>query len=84
LFELGHGAAGVALGLWGWSRLCRAKAARPDLSWWQFLHVDLIALVSLLVMFAVLATISMEQLKSLLDALLELAHLISMAKGQPY
>src|SRR6516165_1261727 len=44
LFEFVSCAVGAALGLWGWSRLRRAKANRPDLTWWQFLHDDLIGL----------------------------------------
>ncbi len=44
LYELGSCAAGAVLGWWGWCRLRRAKAARPDLSWREFLRADLIGL----------------------------------------
>ena len=81
--EFVNGVIGVALLMWGWSRLRRAKAARPDLSWWQYLHVELIAVAILLVWLPIFAAMSAEQRKSLVDWLLELAQLIQMAKGPP-
>jgi hypothetical protein len=85
-FVLSNAVVAVALLLWGWSRLHRAKAARPDLSWWQFLRIELIAVAILLVWVPIFAAMSPEQRNSLLNnlffALLALADLIRMAKGQ--
>jgi high-affinity Fe2+/Pb2+ permease len=81
-FELGNGVVAAALLLWGWSRLRRAKAARPDLSWWQFLHGDLIGLGLAVVLLSIVAALSPEQRNSLMNSLLEIVNLISMAKGQ--
>jgi hypothetical protein len=82
-FELFNGVVGGSLLLWGWSRLCRAKAARPDLTWWQFLHIELVALAIMLVFFPIFAAMSAEQHKSLLTAMLELANFLRMARGEP-
>jgi len=82
-FELFNGVVATALLLWGWSRLRRARAARPDLSWWQFLQGDLIGFVIGLVLLSIVAALSPEQRNSLMNGLLELAHLISMSKGLP-
>ena len=59
-----------------------AKAAHPDLSWWQFLHIELLALAFLLVWLPIYALMSPEQLNSLLTKLMEFAQLIRMAKGE--
>jgi hypothetical protein len=81
--ELTNGGVATALLLWGWSRLRRAKATRPDLSWWQFLHGDLIGFAIGLVLLLIIAALSPDQRNSLMNGLLELAHLINMAKGLP-
>jgi hypothetical protein len=80
-FEASHCAIGVAVGLWGWSRLRRAKAARLDLTWWQFLRHDLIVLGIGGVLFAWVALMPPEQRNSLWKTLLELADLMGKAKG---
>jgi hypothetical protein len=87
LFVFGFGVVATALMLRGWSQLRREKAARPDLSWWQFLDVDPIVLAMtlaiLLVWIPVFAAMSPEQHNNLLNSLLELVNLIHVAKGQP-
>jgi hypothetical protein len=80
--EFSNGVVGVALGLWGWSRLQRAKAARPDLSWWQFLHVELIGLGIAVVLLPALAALSAEQRNGLVKSLMDLANLVSLVRGQ--
>jgi hypothetical protein len=83
LFEFVSCAVGAALGLWGWSRLRRAKANRPDLTWWQFLHDDLIGLGIVVVLLAVFVALSAEQRDGLLRSLREFVDLISIARGPP-
>src|SRR5262249_24224569 len=70
--ELVNGVVATALLLWGWSRLRRAKAARPDLNWWQFLHHELIGLAILLVVLPIFAALSEEQRHGLFQSLLDL------------
>jgi hypothetical protein len=82
-FEFGNGVVGVALCLLGWSRLQRAKAARPDLNWWQFLHSELIGLGVVVVLLPSLAALSAEQRNSLVKSLMDLANLVSLVKGEP-
>src|SRR5437899_2470252 len=65
LFAFGFGVIAAGLFLRGWSRLSRAKAARPDLSWWQFLHVHFIALAVVLVWLPIFAAMSPEQRNNL-------------------
>jgi hypothetical protein len=86
LFAFANGLVAVALFLRGCSQLRQAKAARPDLSWWQFLHVNPVALAIglavLLVLLPIIAAMSPEQHNNLLYSLLEFANLIRMAKGE--
>jgi hypothetical protein len=83
VFEFGSYAVGSALGLWGWSRLRRAKANRPDLTWWQFLHNDLIGLGIGVVLIAGFLALSPEQRDGLVRSLREFADLVSIARGRP-
>ena len=83
LFESGHCAVGATVGLWGWSRLRRAKATHPDLTGWQFLHDDLIGLGIGVVLMAVFVALSAEQRDGLLRSLQEFAELVSIARGRP-
>jgi hypothetical protein len=80
-FEIGHSAVGVAFGLWGWSRLRRAKATRPDLTWWQFLRDDLITLGVGGVLLVWVLLLTPEQRNSLWKTLLEVVDLVGKAKG---
>jgi hypothetical protein len=79
-FEVGNCAAGVALGLWGWARLRRARATRPDLTWWQFLRDDLIGLGVGGVLLVGVLVMPPEQRDSLWKALLEVAELMGKAR----
>jgi hypothetical protein len=72
---------GTALGLWGWSRLRRAKAGRPDLSWRQFLRRDLITLGIAAALIAGFAALTPAQRDELLRTLREYAELLSIARG---
>jgi hypothetical protein len=73
----------AALGLWGWSRLRRAKGGRPDLSWPRFLHDELIGLGIAAVLLAVFAALPPEQRAGLVRSLREFAELLSLARGRP-
>jgi hypothetical protein len=76
-------AVGAGLGLWGWSRLRRAKAARPDLTWWQFLYADLIGLGLGAVLMAGFAAMPPEQRDGLVRSLQEFIDVVSAARGRP-
>jgi hypothetical protein len=80
--EFGCCAAGAALGLWGWSRLRRARAAQPALTWWQFLHAELIGVGVAVLLLPVWAALSPEQRDSLMRSLLELADLVTVLRGR--
>ena len=82
-FELFNGAVGAGLTFWGWSRLRRAKGDRPDLTWGQFLHDDLITLGVGCVLLAVVVAIPPEVRDALVRSLLEVAEAISAARGRP-
>ena len=77
------GAVGAGLTFWGWSRLRRAKADRPDLTWGQFLYDDLITLGVGCVLIAVVVAIPPEVRDALVRSLLEVAEAISAARGRP-
>ena len=83
LFESAFWAAGGVLGLWGWTRLGRAKAAYPGLSWQEFLHTDLVAVGVLVVVFAVLAALPPELRDGLMQCLRAISDTIGIARGRP-
>jgi len=75
-----------ALVAWGWSRLRRAKAAQPELTWRQFLHHDLVALGIFLVLMGSLLAMPRQLRERLFDGLYEIVHQIHQAhvgKGGP-
>ena len=74
LFEAVSCVAVTALVLWGWSRLRRAKAACPDMSWTQFLHHDLIGIGIFLALMAVLLAMPHEWREGLSQRLHEFVH----------
>jgi hypothetical protein len=81
LFVAASWAGGGALVLWGWSRLRRAKAARPDLSWPQFLRGDLIGLGVVAALIGIVAVMPRELHEALTRSLNEVAHQLHMARG---
>ena len=83
LFEIGHCALGVGVGLWGWSRLRRAKEARPDLSWRKFLQADVIGLGVVAAVLAAFMSMPAERREGLVRSLQELVELMSAARGRP-
>ena len=83
LYESAFWAVGAALGLWGWSRLRRAKATDPDLSWREFLHTDLIGIGVFVALFAVLAAMPAELRDRLMQFLREVHDAIGIARGRP-
>jgi hypothetical protein len=83
LFETVSCVASTALILWGWSRLQRAKAAFPDLSWPQFLRHDLIGIGIFGALMAVLLAIPREWREGLtqwLGEVMHLQHLLHLSK----
>jgi hypothetical protein len=82
-FELAHWAVALALAAWGWFRLRRARASRPDLSWREFLGTDLPALGVVATSIVALAAMSSEQRDSLLCFLREFTDAVSIARGGP-
>jgi hypothetical protein len=69
--------------VWGWSRLRRAKAARPDLSRGQFLHDDLVGIgIFAAVMVGLLAMprVWCEGLTQWLHECAHQLHLLHMSK----
>jgi len=82
LFESASWAVGGVLGLWGWSRLRRAKAAYPELSWREFLHTELVAVAILVVAFAVFGA-PPEMREGLMRSLREISDTIGIARGRP-
>jgi len=76
----------LALVAWGWSRLRRAKAAQPELTWRQFLHHDLVALGVFVVLMGTLLAMPRQLRERLFDRLYEIVHQIHQAhvgKGGP-
>jgi hypothetical protein len=82
LFEVGSCAAGAAVGVWGWVRLRRARAARPDLSWRQFLQADLIGLGIVAGLLAALMAMPADRREGLARSLRELVELTGAARGR--
>jgi len=83
LFGLGGWVIGAALWKVGWHRLQRAKEVRPDLTWWQFLHNDLIVLGICALLLTAAAAMPREQLDALLQSLREFAETLYIARGWP-
>jgi hypothetical protein len=83
LFEVGHCAIGAGLGLWGWSRLRRAKATRPELSWRQFLQADLIGLGVVAAVLAAVMAIPADRREGLARSAREAFELVHAARGHP-
>lgn len=83
LFEVGHCALGGGVGWWGWSRLRRAKATRPDMSWRQFLQRDLIGLAIAAALFGAVMALPAECREGLWRSFRELVELMSAARGRP-
>ena len=82
LFEVGSCAVGAAVGAWGWVRLRRAKAARQDLSWRQFLQADLIGLGIVAVLLTLLMAMPTDRREGLARLLRELVELVGAARGR--
>jgi hypothetical protein len=82
-FEMTFWLIGLALVFMGWSRLRKAKAGRPDLTWVQFLHTDLLGLMFVAVSFSVLAAIPHEQREALFRQLKEFTDAMMIARGRP-
>lgn len=61
-------------------RLKRARAARPDLTWWQFLRTDAIALSVAAALVAGFAALPEEQREAAQGGLRELAELLSIVR----
>jgi hypothetical protein len=53
------------------------------LSWWQFLHEDVIGLGIGVVLVAVFVALPAEQRDGLVRSLQEFVHLVSIARGHP-
>jgi hypothetical protein len=67
--------------LWvGWSRLQKAKAARPDLTWWQFVRDDVIVLGIVVVLMVGFMALSHDQREGLMRSLRDMVETISMAR----
>jgi hypothetical protein len=82
-FEVGHCALGAGLGLWGWSRLRRAKAARADQSWREFLQADLIRLGVMVALLAAVLALPADRRENLARSLFELAELMIALRRHP-
>jgi len=80
LFETVSCVASAALLVWGWSKLRRAKAAWPDLSWPQFLHHDLIGIGIFLALMVTLLAMPREWREGLTQSLHELLHHLHTSK----
>jgi hypothetical protein len=83
LFEAVSWGVSTALVLWGWSRLRRAKATYPDLSWRQFLHDDLIGLGifgALMVVLLAMPRVWLEGLTQWLHEIMHQLHLLHVNK----
>ena len=76
------GVAGAGLALWGLARLRRARAARPDLSWWGFLRGELVALVLAAVLLPAWTAVPQQQRDGFVQAAREWFELIHVARGR--
>jgi hypothetical protein len=76
-------AVGTGLALWGGSRLRRAKADLPDLTWIQFLRDDLMSLGIALGSTAVFLAQPPEQRDGLMRSVREFIDLWHLARGGP-
>jgi hypothetical protein len=78
-----YGAAGAGLATWGTARLRRARAARPDLSWWAFLRGELIAVGVATVAIPAWLALSQERRDWLMRVARDLFELVQVARGHP-
>ena len=76
-------AAGAALGLWGWSRLRRAKASCPDLSWPRFLRDELVGFSIVAVVLAGFLALAPHQRDRLVRGVWQLFELFMLVKVGP-
>ena len=79
-------AAGVLMVRWGWGRLHRAKSEHPQLTWWQFLHTEVVALALLVGIAVVLLAVGEDGRQTFLAAVLSLYELrdqVGVARGGP-
>ena len=81
-FAVAVGAAGAGLAAWGLARLRRARAARPDRSWWGLLRADLVALGVAAVWLPAWAALPAEQRNGLVRSAREALELVHVARGQ--
>jgi hypothetical protein len=80
--DLCNCAVGAALGMWGWSRLRRAKEARPDWTWWRFLEGDLRVLALFLVLAPVWLALSPEQRDQVVRSMQQLVEWMNLLRGR--
>jgi hypothetical protein len=80
-FAVAVGAAGAGLAVWGFARLRRARAARPDRSWWGLLRVELVALGVAAVWLPVWAALPANQRDGLMRSFREAFELVHVARG---
>ena len=82
-FAVAVGAAGAGLAVWGIARLRRARAARPDLTWWGFLRAELVTLGVGAVWVSVWLALPADRRDGLARFVREVFELIHVARGHP-
>ena len=81
-FAIAVGAVGAGLAVWGFARLRRAQAARPDRSWWGVLRTDLISFGVAAVCLYGWTNLSAEQRDGVVRTIREVFELIHVARGR--
>jgi hypothetical protein len=81
-FAVAIGAAGAGLALWGFARLRRARAARPDLSWWGYLRAELVALGLAAALLPGWAALPPGQRDGVVQATREWFELVHVSRGR--
>ena len=81
-FAVAVGAAGTGLAAWGFARLRRARAARPDRSWWGLLRAELVALGLAAVWLPAWAAFPAGQRDGMMRAAREAFELAHVARGR--
>jgi hypothetical protein len=80
-FAIGIGVTGAGLAVWGFARLRRARAARPDLSWCGLLRAELVALGVAAVWLPVWVSLPEEHRDALFRFAREALELVHIARG---
>lgn len=82
-FAVAVAVAGSRLAVWGFARFRRARAARPDVSWWRLLRAELVAVGVAAVWLPVWVALPADRRDGLVQTAREAFELVHIARGHP-